>query len=190
VRLRSKLTLTLQVEYAQRSQADARVVFTLPNRAAESAFVREQIAKARAELEAGFAARVSGRTTGVLLAALLESPRCSSLARRVRQENLVLDVVEICRIGSRVFVRFAVENRGRALVTVGSVALAQAVGGQLQPLDEAHFLLSKDELEFRATIKGVIGFELLAGEQPAEAYTLTLTERVSGRQLVAESLGF
>jgi hypothetical protein len=190
VRLKSKLTITLQVEYSQRSHADARVVFTLPNRQAESDYVREQLAKARAELETNFAARVSERTTHVLLASLLESPRCSGLTQRVRQDNLVLDVVEICRLGNRVFVRFTVENRGRASATIGSVTLAQKVGGQLQPLEEARSLLAKGELEFRATTQGVIGVELFSGEPPGGTYTLTLTERASGHQLVAEGLGF
>jgi hypothetical protein len=190
VRLKSKLTITLQVEYSQRSQADARVVFTLPNRQAESDYVREQLTRIRAELEADFAARVSERTTHVLLATLLESPRCSGLTQRVRQENLVLDVLEICRLGTRVFIRFTVENRGRASATIGSVTLAKKAGGQLQPLEEARSLLAKGELEFRATTQGVVGFELLPGEPPADTYTLTLTERASGHQLVAEGLGF
>lgn len=192
VRLKSRLTVTLLVEYASRAQADARVVFTLPNRGAESQFVRDQVAKARAELEADFTRRLAESSTRVLLGALLDTPKCRTVGRQTRQGDVRLEVLHLCRLGSKVFVRFAVENRGRGELAVGEVALHQLHGkGESQPVEETQLLLSDDELAFREVAKGVIGFELAEGEDAASSYALHLTERTGdGRPVVVGAFHF
>lgn len=191
VRLKSRLTVTLLVEYASRAQADARVVFTLPNRGAESQFVRDQVAQARAELEADFTRRLAESSTRVLLSALLDTPKCRTVGRQTRQGDVRLEVLHLCRLGSKVFVRFAVENRGRGELAVGEVALHQLHGkGESLPVEAAQVLLSDDELAFREVAKGVIGFELAEGEDAA-SYALHLTERTGdGRPVVVSAFGF
>jgi len=192
VRLKSKLTVTLLVEYAPRAQADARVVFTLPNRGAESQYVRDQVAKARAELAEDFARRLAESSTRVLLSALLDTPKCRTVRRQTRQGDVRLEVLHLCRLGSKVFVRFAVENRGRGELAVGEVALHQQHGkGESQPVDDTQLLLSDDELAFREVAKGVIGFELAEGTEAATSYALHLTERTGdGQPVVVDAFHF
>jgi hypothetical protein len=185
VRLVSKLTITLQVEYAHRALADARVVFSFPHRQAESEYVRQQVEKARSELEASYAERISAGATRALLEALLEPPTCTLLGRLGREDNLRLELTQVCRVGSRVYVRFTLENRGRAPIALGDVQLYQRVGREGVPIEEAQYLLSKQELAFKDVAKGVIGFELAEGEEPAKSYELHVIEgRASGREVV------
>jgi hypothetical protein len=191
VRLVSKLTITLQVEYSARDKADARVVFTFPHRSAETEYVRQQVAKARAELEASYAARISAATTRVLLGTLLEAPKCSSVGAFVRTGDTRLEVTQVCRVGQKVFVRFNVENRGRVPLALGTVRLERRHGMASRPIPETQFLLSKSELEFRDELKGVIGYELPEGEAAAESYSLHLQEKSGDtREVVVRDFGF
>ena len=50
--LEDHLTLTLQVEYARRAEADARIVFSLPERAAQDAYVALSVSPSAAALAA------------------------------------------------------------------------------------------------------------------------------------------
>ena len=191
VRLVSKLTITLQVEYSSRDKADARLAFTLPNRGEETEYVRQQVAKARAELEASYASRISAATTRVLLLTLLDAPKCSSVGRFVRTGDTRLDVTQMCRVGDKVFVRFTVENRGRTPLALGTVRLERMDGKDSRPIPDTQFRLSKDELEFRDEVKGVIGYELPEGEAAAMSYSLHLQEkRGDSREVVVRDFGF
>jgi hypothetical protein len=191
VRLVSKLTITLQVEYSARDKADARVVFTFPHRNAETEYVRQQVAKARLELEASYATRISAATTRVLLGTLLEAPKCSSMGAFVRTGDTRLDVTQMCRVGQKVFVRFLVENRGRTPLALGTVRLERREGKVSLPIADTQFLLSKDELEFRDVTKGVIGYELAEGEAAATSYSLHLLERSGdAREVAVRDFGF
>jgi hypothetical protein len=191
VRLVSKLTITLQVEYAPRDKADARLVFTFPHRSAETEYVRQQVARARAELEASYASRISAATTRVLLLTLLEAPKCTSVSRFVRTGDTRLDVTQMCRVGDKLFVRFTVENRGRTPLALGTVRLERMDGGVSIPIEDAQFRLSQDELEFRDVTKGVIGYELPEGQPAAMSYSLHLQEKSGdGREVVVRGFGF
>ncbi|MFY0584366.1 hypothetical protein ACN28S_67685 [Cystobacter fuscus] len=103
-----------------------------------------------------------------------------------------LEVLHLCRLGSKVFVRFAVENRGHGELAVGELALYQLHGkGESQPVEETQLLLSDDELAFREVAKGVIGFELPEGADTAASYALHLTERTGdGRPVVVDAFHF
>lgn len=191
VRLVSRLTITLQVEYAPRDKADARLVFTFPNRGAETEFVRQQVARARAELEASYASRISAATTRVLLLTLLDAPKCSSVSRFVRTGDMRVDVMQLCRVGNKVFVRFSVENRGRTPLALGAIRLERMEGPRSVPIEDAQFLLSRDELEFRDETKGVIGYELPEGQAAATSYSLHVREKSGDtHEVVVRDFGF
>jgi hypothetical protein len=190
VRLAS-LTLTLQVELAERDKADARVVFTVPQRSAESAFVREEIAKARKGLEDEFAGRLDQGVIQSFLRALAQPHNCAPASIHTRHEDLVLEITETCYFGSAVYFRFSVENRGRTPTDIGEVALRKGARGAAAPLPDAHVFLPQPHLEFRGTVTGVIGAQLTEGEEPARAYELVVSERGGrNRQLVASGFGF
>ena len=193
VRLQSKLTVTLLLKYASRGKADARVRFTLPNRASESQYVQERIAKEKAQLEAAFAERVSAGASQSFLEALLAPHQCSNASERARVDNVVLEVLELCRFGQRVFIRFSVENRSRSSVfALGELTLKKGpTGKELEPVDGLRKLMGRDEVEFQKVVAGVVGFELAEGEEPAKAFELRIVEGGGKqREVVVSGFGF
>jgi hypothetical protein len=186
IRLQS-LTVTLQVEFTDSPRlADARVRFTLPGRAAETRFIMDSVAKAKAQLEADFAKRVEAAAAEHLLRSILEPHECRSANARARADDMVLEVKELCRFGPQVYVRFALENRGRSLFAVGDVAAGVGDGKTYAPA-ETHSLLTLQEVAFQQAAEGVVSFQL---EDPnAHSFELRLPER-GGRNRIIELQNF
>ncbi|WP_342382213.1 hypothetical protein NVS55_40140 (plasmid) [Myxococcus stipitatus] len=192
IRLKSKLTLTLQVEYAPKSSADARVVFTLPNRTRETAYVRDLLAKERAALESQYAERVLQGAHQALLTALLEPHQCAPSSARTRVDKLVLEVKEICRFGARLFIRFEVENRDRQTATLGDVAIVASLNGAAAAeLPELGLQFSAQDLAFNGTATGIASADVGDTASRIGALELRLTERGGkGRALSVPGLAF
>lgn len=188
VRLAS-LTLTLQVELTEdKKLADPRVRFTLPGRGAESKFVTESIAKAKSALEADFAARVEAAASEQLLRSFLEPHECRSASNRQRTDDMVLELKELCRFGRRLFVRFALENRGRSLFVLGELAAGVGDGKSFTAL-EARSLTTLPEVAFQQSTEGVVSFDV---EDPsAHSFELRLTEKGGRtRSIALQGFGF
>lgn len=186
VRLQS-LTLTLQVELTEdKHLADPRVRFTLPNRAAESRFVTDSIAKARSALEADFAGRVEAAASEQLLRQFLEPHQCRSASARQRTDDMVLELRELCRFGHHLYVRFGLENRGRSLFVIDAITAGAGEGEAFTPV-EARVLTSLQEVAFQQTAEGVVELELDASAP--RALQLIATER-GGRSRSIALKGF
>lgn len=188
VRLAS-LTLTLQVELTEdKKLADPRVRFTLPGRGAESKFVTESIAKAKSALEADFAARVEAAASEQLLRSFLEPHECRSASNRQRTDDMVLELKELCRFGRRLYVRFALENRGRSLFVLGELAAGVGDGKSFTAL-EARSLTTLPEVAFQQSTEGVLSFDV---EDPsAHSFELRLMEKGGRtRSIALQGFGF
>lgn len=186
VRLQS-LTLTLQVELTEdKHLADPRVRFTLPNRATESRYVIDSIAKARSALEADFAGRVEAAASEQLLRQFLEPHQCRSASARQRTDDMVLELRELCRFGHHLYVRFGLENRGRSLFVIDAVAAGAGEGDAFTPV-EARVLTTLQEVAFQQTAEGVLELDLDASAP--RALQLTVTER-GGRSRSIALKGF
>lgn len=191
VRLSSQITLTLQVELSDREKADPRVVFTLPQRANESAYVRTEIEKAKAKMEADFADRIQAGVKTSYLRSLLQPHSCSNASVRSRVDDIVLEVRELCYFGNAYFVRFTVENRGRTPFALSDVTIAKRTGRSSSPVTDATFYASSTEVEFQKTSTIVVGFELAEGERPASSYDVTVSEKGGRNRIVlAHDFGF
>lgn len=191
VRLQSKVTLTLRIQYGTVEQADARVVFTLPNRGAETQYVKDQVAKARAQLEASYADRVSEGVKRELVRTFLEPHSCVSSNRRERNDNIVVEVQELCRFGARGLIRFTVENRHKAPFRVGDVQVMVGRGKIAVAADNVFPLFegNAEEVAFRATVSAVVAFDLPEGTKDS-SFELHLTESDGkGRKVVVSELG-
>jgi hypothetical protein len=190
VRLQSKVTLTLRIQYGTMDTADARVVFTLPNRGAETQFVKDQIAKAKAQLEATYADRVSEGVKREFVRAFLEPHSCAPSTRRERNENIVVEVQEICRFGSRGFIRFTIENRHKIPFLIGELQVALGRGQAAVPAENVFHLFASDarEVAFRVTVAGVVGFDV--PERTGDtSYELQVAESDGkGRKVVVSEL--
>jgi hypothetical protein len=189
VRLAS-LTLTLQVELTEDKRlADARVRFTLPNRAAESQYISDSITKAKSALEADFATRVEAAASERLLRDFLEPHECRSASARKRAEDMVLEVKELCRFGRHLYVRFALENRGRALFVLDSVGAGVGDGASYTALETRH-LSTLPEVPFQQQAEGVVAFQL-DDASDARAFELRVTEKGGRNRTVAlQGFGF
>lgn len=186
VRLQS-LTLTLQVELTEdKKLADPRVRFVLPNRATESRYIVETIAKFKADQEALFANRVESAAAEQLLRTFLEPHECRSSSARAREADLVLELRELCRFGKRVYLRFTIENRSRALFALAAVTAGAGAEKSYSEV-ETHHLLSLNEIAFQQTADGVASFDL--DDQAATKFELRLTEK-GGRSRVVALQGF
>jgi hypothetical protein len=189
VTLESKISLTLQVSIvAERERADTNVVFRLPGRAAETAYVQRQMEKFKATLEAGFAARVALETTREMMRGFAGPHECTPSQARTREGDVVLEIKEVCRLGARGFVRFAVENRDDSPFAMGDVELSGVSSeGAEVPLEEDPPIyaprrqlepasLSADKSKAQASV--IVTFPLpAAGPQSFHRLHLRLKER-------------
>lgn len=184
VRLTS-LTLTLQVELTEDVKAaNPRVRFTLPGRAGESKYVADSIAKARAALEAEFASKVEAAGGEQLLRGFLEPHECRAASTRQRADDIVLELRELCRFGKRLYVRFGLENRSRALFVVADVLAGTTDGKAFSQLSSRH-LLSLSEVPFQATAEGVVSFDV--DEAAGGGFELRVVEQGGRSRAVAVS---
>ena len=157
-------TLTLFVEQGERSRADTRVVFTYPNRAAESEYLRAE----RAKMEAAAEVKLERALRARLHQAMVDPHGCMSKSTRSRQDDIVLVVKEICYFGRDVFFTFEVENRGRTPFEIGSVQLDKGTNDG----EEETRTVDNDHPEV-----GVVGIHLADGDAVRGPYTLTIHER-------------
>jgi hypothetical protein len=94
-------TLMLYLERVERKRsADTRVVLAYPNRSMESEYLRAEKAKFEAEAMAKIESEVSAR----FLRAFREPHHCSQKGGRVRSEDIVLEVTELCYFGRDVII--------------------------------------------------------------------------------------
>lgn len=184
VKLESGITVTLMLTYAAKSQADARVVFSLPNRPAETRYVREAVAKEKTALETAYAKRVEDGVRQGLLTAFLESHQCAPQKARVRSNNLVLEATELCRFGTRLLVRFTVENRRNTPAKIGDVQLQGSLSGATPaPLPDAGRTLTSEDVPFGTTVTGVYATQLPTASTPAAHFTLSVFDSTGQTEL-------
>ena len=165
-------TLTLYVERVERAKADTRVIFVYPNRTAESEYLRVEKAKLEAEAAAKIEAAVSGR----FLQAFAEPHHCSRKGARARNDDIVLEVTEMCYFGREVIISFTVENRARAPVEIGSVMVNKGANKREY--------LSEKTVEFQKVSSGVVALRLPDGDSSSGAYELTVSESAGKRRAV------
>jgi hypothetical protein len=181
-------TLTIQVEYTEdASRADPRVVFTLPQRSTESAYVQAELAKGRKALEEEMATKIQRGVTAAFLGALTEPHSCSSLSNRVRHDDIVIEARELCQFGGNYYVRFTIENRGRAAAEIADISLRYGSGSALTNAAELEHHVSNEHLEFQAIANGVVGFKLEDGQAPPRSFELTARERGGRARVVTLS---
>jgi hypothetical protein len=193
VRLVSQLTITVEVSLVEdRGKADARVVFTLPQRAGESSYVQQEIAKMKAQLEQQYAAKVEEGLGRAFIRMLAAPHQCAAIDARTRHEDLVLQVFELCRFGSRLYVQFRLENRGRVPFEIGEVMGKKSTGKLYAPIEQAAPpLLVADRIEFQKVASGVAAFELADGEDKVRSFELTVTEAGGrSRDITLSGFGF
>ena len=169
--------LTIQVEYTDDpARADPRVVFTLPGRATESAYVQAELAKGRKTLENEMATKIQRGVSAAFLRSLTEPHSCSSLSNHVRHDDLVIEARELCQFGGNYYVSFTIENRGRAAADISEVSLKYGKGSALTAAADPEQYTSSEHLEFQAVMKAVIGFRLADGQAPPRTFELTARE--------------
>jgi len=169
-------TLTLFVDQTERARADTRVVFSYPNRAADSEYLRVE----RAKIEAEAAAKAETALTARFLRAFAEPHRCETKSARVRIDDIVLEAREMCSFGREVIITFEIENRGSTPLEVGSVVVNK--GGE-----NKREYLSQQTVGNDRPSTGVVALHLADGEEVKGPYELTLHE--SGGKWRVISLG-
>ena len=151
-------TIMLYLERVERkSAADTRVVLVYPNRTGETEYVRAE----KAKLEAETAARIESEVSGRFLRAFSEPHHCSKKGARARNDDVVLEVTELCYFGREVIVSFTVENRGRVPVEIGTVIVNKGASKREY--------LSERTIEFQKVSSGVVSLRLPEGECPRVA---------------------
>lgn len=158
-------TLMLYLERVERkSAADTRVVLVYPNRAGETEYVRAE----KAKLEAETAARIESEVSGRFLRAFSEPHHCSRKGARARNDDIVLEVTELCYFGREVIVSFTVENRGRVPVEIGSVIVNKGASKREY--------LSERTIEFQKVSSGVVSLRLPEGDTTGGPFEVTVSE--------------
>lgn len=190
VRLQSKLTLTVVVRLTDREKADPRVVFTLPNRGGDKAYLQAQVDAARHELERTYAEKTELASQQLFLQAIAEPHQCVPASLHERKSDVVLEVRELCRFGNSLYVKFTVENRGRALLDIGEVSLLAARGQEALGAD-THDYMPQRTVEFQGVSTGVVGFAITKEDSAPKAFVLRISERGgSNREITSSSFGF
>ncbi len=158
-------TLTLYVEQTERSRADTRVVFSYPNRSADTEYLRVE----RAKMEAEANARVETLFRGRMLKAMQEPHVCVRKSARSRNDDIVLEVKEMCYFGRDVFIVFSIENRGRVPLEVGAVVVSR---GQ-----NVHDDLGGGRVEGDEPSIGAVSVHLADGDALKGPYELSIQEK-------------
>jgi hypothetical protein len=168
-------TVVLRLQRVERkSAADTRVVLLYPNRSAESEYVRVE----KSKLEAESAARIEADVSERFLRAFREPHHCSRKGARTRNDDIVLEVTELCYFGRQVILSFNVENRGRAPVEVGSVAVNKGT------VESKEGYLSDSTIEFQKVSSGVVSLRLPEADNTAGPFELTVSERTGKHRVV------
>ena len=158
-------TLMLYLERVElRSAADTRVVLAYPNRSTESEYIRVE----KAKLEAESAARIEAEVSARFLRAFSEPHNCSRKGARTRNDDIVLEVTELCYFGREVIVTFTVENRGRVPLEVGSVVVNKGAAKREY--------LSDRTIEFQKVSSGVLSLRLPENDNSSGPFELTVNE--------------
>jgi hypothetical protein len=165
-------TLTLYVERVEGQKADTRVIFSYPNRIAESEYLRVE----KGKLEAEGAAKIETEVTGRFLRAFSEPHHCSRKGARARNDDVVLEVTELCYFGREVILSFTVENRGRTPVDIGSVVVNKGANKREY--------LSEKTVEFQGVSRGVVALQLPEGDNSAGPYEVTVYEGTGRHRVV------
>ncbi|GAO01294.1 hypothetical protein [Anaeromyxobacter sp. PSR-1] len=166
-------TLMLYLERVERkSAADTRVVLVYPNRSGESEYVRAE----KAKLEAESAARIESEVSGRFLRAFSEPHHCSKKGARARNDDVVLEVTELCYFGREVILSFTVENRGRIPVEIGSVIVNKGASKREY--------LSERTIDFQKVSSGVVSLRLPEGDTTGGPFELTVSEGSGKRRAV------
>ena len=153
------------------SAADMRVVLAYPNRKNESEYVRVE----KAKLEAESAARIESEVSGRFLRAFAEPHHCSRKGARARNDDIVLEVTELCYFGREVILSFTVENRGRVPVEIGSVVVNRGTSKREY--------LSDRTVEFQKVSSGVVSLQLPESDATGK-FDLTVLEGTGKRRTV------
>jgi hypothetical protein len=163
-------TLLLYLERVERKRlADTRLILAYPNRPADSEYLRAEKAKFEAEAMAKIESEVSGR----FLRAFSEPHHCTGKGGRVRSEDIVLEVTELCYFGRDVIIAFKVENRGRLALELGPVEVNRGA--------HKREYLSRRTVEFQEVSDGVVSVRLPEGDASTAAFELTVRES-AGKQ--------
>jgi hypothetical protein len=163
-------TLMLYLERVERKRlADTRLILAYPNRSADSEYLRAEKAKFEAEAMAKIESEVSGR----FLRAFSQPHHCSGRGGRVRNEDIVLEVTELCYFGRDVIIAFKLENRGRVALELGAVEVNKGA--------HKREYLSKRTVEFQDASDGVVSVRLPEGGASPGTFDLTVRES-AGKQ--------
>jgi hypothetical protein len=165
-------TLTLYVEQTERPRADTRVVFKYPGRDADTEYLRVE----RAKIEAEVAAKAENALTARFLRAFAEPHACVQRSARIRNDDVVLEVREMCYFGREVILTFSVENRGSTPFEIGSVVVNK--GTNKREYVEANTISDHPST-------GVVALRLTEGDQVKGPYELALYERGGKSRVVS-----
>jgi hypothetical protein len=166
-------TLLLYLERVDRKAlADTRVVLVYPNRSTDGEYLRAE----RAKLEAEATAKIESEVSGRFLRAFSEPHHCSGKGGRVRHEDVVLEVTELCYFGREVIIAFTVENRGHVALELGSVEVSRGA--------HKREYLSKRTVEFQQVSAGVVSVRLPEGGASPGAFELTVRESAGKKRSV------
>jgi hypothetical protein len=155
--------VTLLLRRVEPKRADARVTFAAPDRAAENEYLRVE----RLKLEAAVADQIRHGVDREFEKAFLQEHRCERSRERVRKDDIVLEVNEICLFGDRVVLVFTVENRARAPFEAGSLAVNKVQGKAYE---------FGAPIEFGESRTGVVVGTVKEGVQPHGRYEVALHE--------------
>jgi hypothetical protein len=172
VRLEHATLMLYLKRVERRTAADTRVILVYPNRTPESEYVRVE----KAKIEAEGAARIEAEVSARFLKAFSEPHNCSRKGARARNDDLVLEVTELCYFGREVILAFTVENRGRVPLEVGSVVVNKGANKREY--------LSERTVEFQKVGSGVVSLLLPEGDNSAGPFELTVVEGAGKRRAV------
>ena len=164
VRLEHATLMLYLKRVERRTAADTRVVLVYPNRSSESEYVRVE----KAKLEAESAARIEAEVSGRFLRAFSEPHNCTRKGTRIRNDDIVLELTELCYFGREVILTFTVENRGRVPLEVGSVVVNKGANKREY--------LSDRTIEFQKVSSGVVSLRLTEADTSDGPFELTLNE--------------
>lgn len=164
--------VTLVLKRVEPARAYRRVVFVGPSRVVENEYLRVE----REKLQAEVAQRVNDGVKAKLQQLFRQPHRCERRRDRAREDDLVLEVNELCSFGQEIVIVFTVDNRGRRPLQAGKVVASSGTRRGEVDLGSA--------LEFQEARTGVLVMELPPGVDARGPYQISLQEAGSRGRVV------
>lgn len=184
VTLRSGITITALLHIALPENAQARVIFQMPNKDTANSILGHE----REQRETEFKNRVKDAAADKIMSLLSHGVKCREFSGApYRDQGFVVRLKQICKASSAAWVTFEAQNR----LKTNDLSFKQAVLHGGADIESEQFYFNKPTIGFDEIASGTAWIELSDGEKMPSSWTLSVFEEGGAeRKINAKNITF